>query len=206
MNGSTSRWAGGALALAGALIAIGIVVHPPDEFANFTSPRWPLAHWIVVVAAMLALLGIGSVHKRWLSAAGMVGLAGYVLTTIGFAAVVAIATFEAGVVPVLAERAADAESLLADDGPIFTGSLAGMFMTLVAGIGLGGLLSGWSLYQGRQAPKLGALALAAGAPLFTISIFMDLSHLLVQVFGVIFGIGLAWIGYGLWGEAEGATE
>jgi len=200
---SNIRWTGAALLVAGLLFAIGIVLHPPDEFANFSTSAWGQAHWMVVASSLLALVGLGGLFAHVLKDAGALGLAAYALFTIGQGVVVAIAGFEAGIVPALVGATADAEGLLAETGPIFGGPFATLFMVLTVGIGLGGLLTAWTLYRRKHFSQIAAGLLGVGAPLFVLSVVFGLDHLFVQVFGVAYGVGLAWVGYGLWGEASG---
>ena len=203
MTVSNLRWTGAALMAAGILFAVGIAIHPADEFANFSSAAWAQAHWLVASAAILSLFGLTGLYVRWLGSQGALGVAAYVLSTIGFALVVFAALLEGAVVPPIAASAQGAETLLSMDGPVFSGSFGLVFLSLLATFGLGGLLLGWTLYQGKLGAPYGALLWAVGAPLFAVGIMTE-QQLLMTIFGVLTGAGMLWVGYSLW-SAESAA-
>ena len=70
------RWSGGALLLAGVLIAVPVLFHPDDVAHPETvlSTTWAVVHGFFATGAVLALVALTGLYVRQAEEAGRVGL------------------------------------------------------------------------------------------------------------------------------------
>ena len=188
------RWSGGALLLAGILIAVPVLFHPDDVAHPETvlTTTWAVVHGFFATGAVLALVGLTGLYARQAEEAGKAGLVGFVLTFIGTALFVAGLVLEAFVVPVIA---AEAPELLDPSGPLLGGPLGIVFLLAGATFALGAILLGIATVRAGVLPRLSALPFMVGAPL--LAFWPPLPYLVGVTGGVLVGIGFAWMGYAL---------
>jgi hypothetical protein len=188
------RWSGGALLLAGIMIAVPVIFHPDDVAHPETvlGTTWVAVHGFFAAGAVLALLGLTGLFARQAEEAGKLWLIGFLLTFTGTALLVAVLVVEAFVVPIIA---AEAPKLLDPSGPLLGGSLGVVF--LLAGIifALGAILFGIVIVRAGVLPRLSALPFIVGAPL--LAFWPPLPYLVGVAGGVLVGIGFCWMGYAL---------
>ncbi len=188
-----------ALLLAGVIWAITSVIHPNNHEAGAFQDRY----WVPALAGQgvsywLGVLGLVGLQIRQMERAGILGVIGFVMALLGSAATIATNVVFAYVLPLVAKRESGARSpndLLARDGPIPWISLFLVAYLLLFAIGYilvgiavirAGVLpggAGWLLIVGMIVSNIGAPA----AKLFWLR----------KIGGVLFGIGLAWLGLAL---------
>jgi hypothetical protein len=184
--------------LAGALYALGAILHPAGEdIAAYTSPNWVTAHLVYWVSAILMLFGLIGLYARQVEKTGWLGLVGFVLAFIGTAFVGGIFFMVSTVTPIIAK---EMPALFDQTATPSTATV----LVIVLGFSLGYILFGIATMRAKVLPRWSGLLLIIGVSFFMISeapLFdRTLSHLIVTVGDVVFGLGLAWMGYALWLE------
>jgi hypothetical protein len=192
------RWNGLASILAGVLYALGAILHPVGEdLASVNSPSWVTSHLVYWVSATLMLYSLVGLYARQADKAGWLGLVGFLLALIGTAFVGTIFFISSTILPLVA-----AGSPAIFDQVMTPPAFA--VPVLVVGFILGYILFGVATMRAGVFPRWSGPLLVLGVSLFMISempLFdLTLSHLIATFGDVIFGIGLAWMGYALWSE------
>ena len=196
------RSAGISAVVAGLLFVIIQPLHPADALASVSTDAWAIIHYFTLVMLTLFLVGITGIYASQVEKLGWLGLAGFVVLSIGLLATAAGGVVEVFVAPLMVESEPDfvhgflgmvgGHPTDADLGAIpllWSASNAGFLGgTLLFGIAnfRAGVLSRW-------ASAIFAVGLLASAPV---------AGLLgtPRVAAVPIGIGLAWMGYSLWSE------
>ena len=196
------RATGLAAVLAGLMFVIIQPVHPADVIASVSTDAWAIIHYATLIMVMLFVVGITGIYARQVTELGWLGLAGFVVLSLGLLLTAAGGVIEVFVAPLLVESEPDfvhgflgmvgGHPTDADLGAIpvlWSASSAGFLGgTLLFGIAnfRAGILSRW-------ASAIFAVGLLASAPV---------AGLLgsPRVAAVPIGIGLAWLGYSLWSE------
>ena len=191
------RWSGLISILAGVLYALGAILHPVGEdIAAYTNPNWVTAHLVYWVSSILMLFSLVGLYARQVEKTRWLGLVGFVLAFIGTAFVGSIFFMVSTVVPLIA---AETPALFDRAATPPTGAV----LLVVLGFSLGYILFGVATMRAGVLPRWSGLLLIVGVSLFMISeapLFdRTLSHLIVTVGDGVFGLGLAWMGYALWG-------
>lgn len=192
------RWSGLASMLAGVLYAVAAFLHPVGEdLAGVNNPTWVPAHFLYWVSAILMQLGLVGLYARQAEKIGWLGLAGFVLAFIGTALVLSIFFLTTAGLPLIAAEAP----------AIFDQAMASpafIVVMLVLGYILGYILFGVATMRAGVLPRWAGLMLIIGSSFFLISetglVGGTLSHMIVTIGDVVFGLGLAWMGYTLWTE------
>jgi hypothetical protein len=192
------RWSGVISVLAGAFYALAAFLHPVGEdLAAINHPNWAPAHLLYWVAVVLIQLGLVGLYARQADRIGWLGLIGFVLAFIGTAFVGAIVFMVAALLPLIAATS-PAVINQATTPPVFA------VLILVLGYGLGYILFGVATMRAGVLPRWSGLLLIIGVSLFMISeapLFdRMLSHVIVTLGDIVFGLGLAWMGFALWSE------
>jgi len=204
-NANLIRWSGLISVLAGVFYAIAALLHPAGEdLASVISANWVPAHFVYWVSAILMQLGLVGLYARQAEEIGWLGLAGFVLAFIGTALVLSIFFLATAGLPLIAAEAP----------AIFDQAMASpafIVVMLVLGYIVGYILFGVATMRAGVLPRWAALMLIIGASFFLISqtglVGGMLLHVIVTVGDVVFGLGLAWMGYALWSEkGEGVTQ
>ena len=196
------RATGLAAVLAGLMFVIIQPVHPADVIASVSTDAWAIIHYATLIMVMLFVVGITGIYARQVTELGWLGLAGFVVLSLGLLLTAAGGVIEVFVAPLLVESEPDfvhgflgmvgGHPTDADLGAIpvlWSASSAGFLGgTMLFGIAnfRAGILSRW-------ASAIFAVGLLASAPV---------AGLLgsPRVAAVPIGIGLAWLGYSLWSE------
>jgi hypothetical protein len=192
------RWSGLISILAGVLYALAAILHPVGEdIAAYTSPNWVTAHLVYWVSAILMLFGLVGLYARQVEKIRWLGLVGFVLAFIGTVFVSSIFFMVSTVIPLIA---AETPALFDQAATPPTGAV----LVVVLGFSLGYILFSVATMRAGVLPRWSGLLLIIGVSFFMISeapLFdRTLSHVIVTVGDVVFGLGLAWMGYALWSE------
>jgi hypothetical protein len=199
-NGLT-RATGAAAAVAGAIF-IGVQInHPPADVAHIVTTDVAVRETAKIVFTVLALAGFAGmfVHNR--HRFGVLGLAGYLLVSVGFLALFAVQVVVACVLPALAasnpgyvQDVLDAAVGGSPDGDI--GGMQVLFNVSGAGYMLGGLVFGIALFRAGMLARW-ASALLAVATVSTAALAV-LPESFNRPFAVPTGIALMGLGISLW--------
>lgn len=201
------RWAGLPAILAGVLFIMIQTVHPPDTLSSVTTGTWAAVHYLTISMALCGLLGVTGIYARQANKAGWLGLAGYLLISLFWAATMSFTFVEAFILP-----------LLAADNPEFVEGFLGIFSgagdtgtnlgtlpmaaPLAGGLYIiGGLLFGVAAFRSGVLPRWAAGLVAFGAVSTVASSLLH--HPLDRLLAVPMGLGLAGLGYALWSERSG---
>jgi len=194
------RWAGLPAMAAGMLFIAIQPIHPPEHLSSVTTAAWANVACLTVAMALFAQLGITGIYAKQVKEAGWLGLAGFLMLSLFWAATAAFAFAEAFILP-----------LLATDAPQFVEGFLGIFSGAsseanlgflpaaapVAGIlyMLGGLLFGVATLRAGILPRWAGALLALGS-VSTLAASL-LPHPLDRTLAVPVGLALAWLGYAL---------
>ena len=194
------RSAGLAAVLAGLMFVIIQPIHPADVLASVSTDAWAIVHYATLMMLLLFVVGITGIYASQVERLGWLGLAGFVILTIGLLLTAAGGVIEVFVAPLLVESepgfvhgflgVVGGHPTEADLGAIpvlWNGASAGFLAgTLLFGIAnfRAGVLSRW-------ASAIFAVGLLASAP---VAGLLETP----RVAAVPIGIGLAWMGYSLW--------
>jgi hypothetical protein len=198
------RWTGLASIAAGGLLALGALLHPaemgPDALAN---PVWVASHAVLLVAVILVLCGLFELHTAQAERAGVLGAAGFALSVVGIALVVAAIVVEAYVFPTLAADPAG-RALLSEGGPLLGGPLGVTLMLTSATGALGTLLLGVAIQRAGALPRVAGALLALGGPL--LSLTPPLPQPAFTVGALLVSAAFIWIGLALRGASRHVTR
>jgi len=186
------------------LYALAALLHPVGEdLASVNSPNWVPSHFVYWVSAILMQLGLVGLYARQAEKAGRLGLAGFVLAFIGTALVGSIFFLATAAIPLIA-----AELPLVFDQAMTPPAF--IVLMLVVGFALGYVLFGVATMRAGVLPRWAGLLLIIGVLLFMLSeaglLERTLSHVSVTAGDIMFGLGLAWLGYALWSEKREAKS
>jgi hypothetical protein len=194
---------------AGLLFVIIQPLHPADALASVSTGAWAIIHYLTLVMLTLFLVGIAGIYAAQVEKLGWLGLAGFVILSIGLLLTAGLGVVEVFVAPLLVNSDPDfvhgflgmvgGHPTEADMGAIpfvWSASSAGFLGgTLLFGIAnfRAGTLSRW-------ASAIFAVGLLAMAPV------VGLLNATPRLGAVPIGIGLAWLGYSLWSQRGRAAR
>jgi hypothetical protein len=206
------RWSGLIAMLGGILFPAAAIIHPNGEdLAAVNMPNWVPAHLLGFVSVMLMHLSLIGLYARQVEKAGWLGLIGFVLTFVGGTFAIAIQYVTSTIIPLIAVQA----PVLFDQAmtpPWFAPPL------FVFGFVLGYILFGLATMRAGVLPRWSGVFVVVGMVLFflgevsflgqnlatpTLQQFFDLIrrlHAIILLGDIVFGLGLAWMGYSLWVE------
>lgn len=194
---SFNRMNGAAGLVAGVLVLLGFVIHPLGEGVAFVgSPMWVPAHALILFGFTLSLLGLVGFHMQQSQKAGPLGTVGFFMLFIGTALFLGIPFYAVFAEPVIA--AASPELYEA----IEIGAL-GLLLSIILILVIGGVLFGISVYRAAVLPRLAGALLAISVLILLLSVVGGLPAIVTNGSGALFGIALAWMGYGLWSGKTG---
>jgi hypothetical protein len=98
------RCAGLSAMLARILFAFVQTIHPSETLSSVTTTMRVIVHWLNVSMCLLGLLGIAGIHARQAKDAGLLGLAGFLVTSIFLVLTAAFTFAEALILPVLVRQ------------------------------------------------------------------------------------------------------
>ena len=180
------RWSGLAAMAGGALYALFLFFHPPNEPSGMDDVLWVPVHVVWLVSIVLVLLGLVGLYVRYADQTGSLGLAAFVVAFLGNTLLVAGSFIDAFVIPVLALKF----PVVFEDPPVpLSIALSLTYLLFV----LGYVLLGTAIVRSGVLPRWAGLMLAVGAPLFAVGVATV--QPLTVVGAVLFGVGWAWLGY-----------
>lgn len=201
--------AGLSAVVAGLLFVLIQPLHPGDTLASVSTQSWTIIHIVTLFMAALFLVGIAGIYARQVEELGWLGLAGYVLLSLGLLVQMPFGFVEAFIQP-----------LLAEGEPKVVEGLLGLVNGSASEVSLGAIPAIWAtsgllfllgiLLFGIANLRAGILSRwASGVFAFGLLVFVPLGSLLPHEFqrlgAVPVGVGLAWLGYSLWSERPEPT-
>jgi hypothetical protein len=198
------RSTGIAAMLAGALFVLVQVIHPPETVEAVASQAWEIVHYITFAMLTLFAVGIAGIYMRQVEKAGWLGLAGFIVLSIGLLLNIAGAALEAFVEP-----------LLATSNPDFVAAFNAMVLGTPYDVDLGAIPTLWSvgsaafvagtLLFGIASLRAGVLSRwGSGVLAFGLVIGLPVATVLgnVRLAAIPISVGLVWLGYSLWSEGR----
>jgi hypothetical protein len=180
-------------------MAVAALVSPDiTNPSSFASPLWVPVNVMFGMGALLGLFGLIVIYNR--VAADGLALLGFVLSFSGTAVFVGAAlAFQAFVLPAIGASSA-AKTLLDPNGPLMSMSspLTLIFLITGAGFAVGFILLAVAIWRTKSLPPWGGVLGAVGAPLLAFT--PPLPSIALNVGGVLFGVGVAWLGYAIWSK------
>jgi hypothetical protein len=197
------RWTGLAAVVAGILFVAIQPLHPSDGLASVDTTRWVIIHCITVAMGLLILLGVAGLYARQVEQVGWLGLAGFLMFSLGWALQVPIAFAEALILPrLVTESPTYVESYLGmfngHSGQIDLGALATVYAVSGLLYMLGGLLFGIATFRAGVFSRWASGLLAATAAVTPVAALLP--HDYQRLVAIPMGVALAWLGYALWSE------
>ena len=206
---TTLTRAAGVAAVVAGLIFIGVQInHPHSDVTNVTTVEWAVRNSLKVLMAALALAGITGMYLRQVKQAGVLGLLGYVVLSIGYFLIMSSAYISAYVLPSLAD---------ADPGYVNDVLAAGTNGTAQGDIGLlqpvlqlqgiafigGSVIFGIALFRARVLARWAAALLAIGG-LVTVALAV-MPDAFYRFLAFPNGIAMIGLGYSLWRSTRTET-
>jgi hypothetical protein len=190
------RWAGLAAILAGVLLVVADLLNlaigfDDDEPFSETATTGIYAFQSVVnlLAAVLLLIGLVGLYARQSEAAGLLGLAGFLVAFLGTALVTGLLWASLFIVPTLAVEV-----------PAFLdqveGPPPGFFLTFIT-FAVGWLLFGIATLLARVYPRIPTILVMIGAVIAVLPLPFT---------GIVLAIAVAWLGFALFTGREASTE
>jgi hypothetical protein len=201
--------AGLCAAVAGAIYAGVQVNHPPADLAHVVTTEVLVREAAKIVMAVLALAGFAGMFLHNRHRLGALGIAGYVLVSIGYLAMLANQCIVACVLPVVARTSPgyvqdylDAAMGGSPKGDI--GHMQDLFLVTGIGYSIGGLLFGIALFRAGILARWASALLAAG----TVSALAlaALPDSFSRPFAVPVGVALVGLGISMWRQSRTAVE
>lgn len=192
------RLSGMSLLIGGLLAALGVI---PVFFTgdDSTSTIAATAALLRVLGGMLIVVGLPGMYLRQAERVGLLGLVGF-LGTLFYILILGVAgdTINAFIVPFIASAAP----------ALLKGSLpSGLVNFFIVG-GLLGLVGG--ILLGIVTLRVAVLPRWAGLPLIVGAVLSFIGNFLLPVIGtvgvVLFLVGLAWLGFGVWSYRQPAIQ
>lgn len=202
--------AAGLCAAAAGAIFIGVQIdHPPADVANIVTTEMLVRETAKVFMAVLALAGFAGMFLRHHRRLGVLGLAGYLLLTVGYLALFAVQCIVAYVLPTVARSDPGYVQDVLDTavGGSPSGDIGHMQdLLLVSGIGfaLGGLIFGIALFRAGVLPRWASALFAYGTiSALALSVLPESFN---RPFAVPTGVALIGLGISLWRDQRRQTR
>ncbi|GAA1519577.1 hypothetical protein [Kribbella lupini] len=194
--------AAGLCAVAAGATFVGVQInHPPSDVAHVVTTDVAIREGAKAVMAVLALAGITGMFVRNRRQFGLLGLAGYVLLSIGYLAIFAVQCIVGFVLPTVAltspgyvQDFIDGAVGRAPAGEI--GRASELFLTAGLGYAVGGLLFGIALFRAGVLARWASVLLAYGT--FSALALAVLPESFSRPFAVPTGIALIGLGVSLY--------
>ncbi|TCN35368.1 hypothetical protein EV644_116163 [Kribbella orskensis] len=194
--------ASGLCAAAAGAIFIGVQInHPPADVAHIATTEIAVREAAKILMTILALVGFTGMFLRNRRRFGVLGLAGYLLLTVGYLAIFAVQVIVACVLPALAQSNPGYVQDVLDAGvggsPLGDiGHLHELFLVSGIGYSLGGLLFGIALFRAGVLARWASLLLAyATTSALALAV---LPESFSRPFAVPTGVALIGLGISLW--------
>ena len=156
-------------------------------------PLWGLSQALHVAAAALGAFGLVTIYAAFQARLGILGLISFVIAFLGALCYFADGVIALAIFPALAKAA---PSLLAAGGAMSAPPVMFAFIAFSAISMTGYVAMCWALHRARLFPAPALALLAAGAILSNLPPG-PVPTLLIQIGGVLFGLGGVWLGLAL---------
>lgn len=173
------------------------LLHPNHDLEGYRSALWIPAHLTLHIGAISFLFALPAIYALQGERNGWLGLAGYVLATLGTAQLLMVAWVEFFAIPFFGLQGFDVEGTpppgVEIAGPLMNLSLAVGYAVLGLGIVRAGVL-----------PRAAGVLLVIAAPIFNLGgmlLGMLLGPAAPDLFtagSVLFSLAMGWVGFGLW--------
>lgn len=211
MTLSTTRLgqaAGIATAVAGLIFILVQINHPAMEVASATTTEWVVRSTAKAVMSALALAGITGMYLRQFRQVGVLGLAGYLLFSVGYFVMFGVEFLAAFVLPTVAHTAPGYvnDVIVSSAGGTPAGDIGLMqavFVATAIGYVGGGLLFGIALFRAGVLARWAAALLAIGN-LSTLALSV-LPESFNRPLAVPTGVALIGLGSSLWRDQRRAA-
>ena len=190
-------WAGLATMLGSVSLLLFPLLHPNHDPDGYRSALWIPAHLTLHIAAISYLFGLPAIYARQGERNGWLGLAGYVLATVGTAQILMVAWVEFFIIPFLGLQMPELENT-----PPPGVEVAGPLMNLSMAVGY--FVLGLGIARAKVLPRGAGLLLMIAAPIFALGdmvLRMLVSDTTLDLFffsATLFGLAMGWVGLGLW--------
>ncbi len=212
MNITTNRLtaAAGLCAAAAGAIFIGVQInHPPADVAHIVTTEMAVRETAKALMTVLALAGFTGMFLRHHRRFGVLGLAGYLLLTVGYLAMFAVECIVAYVLPTVAhsnpgyvQDVLDAAVGVSPSGDI--GHMHELFLASGIGYSLGGLLFGIALFRAGVLARWASVLLAYGTTsALALSVLPESFN---RPVAVPTGVALIGLGVSLWRDQRRQAE
>ena len=201
--------AGLSAAVAGAIFIAVQIAHPPADVEHIVTTEMKLREAAKAIMAVLALAGFAGMFLRHRHHFNVLGVAGYLLVSVGYLAIFAVQCIVGFVLPTVAasdpgyvQDVLDAGVGGSPEGDI--GLMSELLLVSGLGFAIGGLLFGIALYRAGVLPRWASALFAYG----TVSALAlsALPESFNRPFAVPTGLALIGLGVALWREPHGETE
>jgi hypothetical protein len=198
---SLTRAAGAAAAVSGSIFIAVQINHPATDTFTTETTEWVARSCAKMLVAAFALAGITGMYLRQHRQAGLLGLVGYLVFTVGYLAMFSVQVIAAAVLPSLVDTKPGFvnDVVAAAAGGTPNGDIGGLqtlFNVTGAGYLLGGLLFGIALFRTGVLARWAA-ALLAVATVSTAALAV-LPHSFDRPFAIPTGIAFIGLGVSLW--------
>lgn len=212
MTLSTTRLgqaAGIATAVAGLIFILVQINHPAMEVASATTTEWVVRSTAKAAMSALALAGITGMYLRQFRQVGVLGLAGYLLFSVGYFVMFGVEFLAAFVLPTVAHTAPGYvnDVIVSSAGGTPAGDIGLMqavFVATAIGYVGGGLLFGIALFRAGVLARWAAALLAIGN-LSTLALSV-LPESFNRPLAVPTGVALIGLGSSLWRDQRRAAS
>jgi hypothetical protein len=207
-SSSLAKAAGAAAAVAGAIFIAVQINHPATDAFTTETTEWVARSCAKMLMAALALVGITGMYLRQYRQAGVLGLVGYLVFTVGYLAMFSVQVMAAAVLPNLVDTEPGFvnDVVAAAAGGTPNGDIGGiqtLFNVAGAGYLLGGLIFGIALFRTRVLARWAA-ALLAVATVSTAAL-AALPHSFDRPFAIPTGIAFIGLGLSMWRTTRPTT-
>ncbi len=200
----------GLCAAAAGAIFIGVQInHPPADVAHLVTSEMTVRGTAKVLMCLLALAGFTGMFARYRRRLGRLGLAGYSLLTVGYAAMFAVECVVTYVLPtkahsdpVYVQHVLNGAMAHGASGGI--GAIHALFLACGIGYSLGGLLFGIALFRARVLARWASVLLAYGTT--SALALAALPESFSRPFAVPTGVALIGLGVSLWRQERRQAE
>ena len=197
-------WGGVLTAIVGAFLVLfgilPIIMLPTSEplIQWVLDADWPALNGLALIMTVLTPLALISLYSKQVQESGRLGLIGFVMAFIGSVLFSSVQFDEALLWRIFAK---EAPALLDPAGPMFRNPGFSMIY-LVMGILyiLGFVLFGIATIRGGVFPRVAAILLIFGVPLFASGVFLP--QFLRTIGAILAGVSLVWMGLGMSGRGR----
>lgn len=195
------KWGGLANVLGGLFVAIAYVLHPHHASPEvLRSSFWLWVHIAFAASLQFGIFGLVALIAQHGQNSGPVGLIGFIMALTSLTFIFGLNFFETFINPVIAAEAPDFAHKYGAGETI--GLVAIVFPITGVLFMAGYLCLCGDMLRSQSLPRGSLILTMVGVLVFGAGLSGFLPMIIVQVGSVMFGVGLAWLGVGLWSIKE----